>query len=68
MFSERYVDRMISYHAGIFRSLIAGGEIRDEDPDTLAWMYVSPVITLLSVSATASRNEKPKALKSWTPM
>ena len=25
------------------------GEIRDEDPDTLAWMYVSPVITLLSV-------------------
>lgn len=49
LFSERYVDRMISYHAGIFRSLIAGGEIRDEDPDTLAWMYVSPVITLLSV-------------------
>ena len=27
LFSERYVDRMISYHAGIFRSLIAGGEI-----------------------------------------
>ena len=49
LFSERYVDRMISYHAEIFRSLIAGGEIRDEDPDTLAWMYVSPVITLLSV-------------------
>ena len=49
LFSERYVDCMISYHAGIFRSLIAGGEIRDEDPDTLAWMYVSPVITLLSV-------------------
>ena len=49
MFSERYVDRMISYHAGIFRALVANGEIRDEDPDTLAWMYVSPVITLLSV-------------------
>ena len=49
LFSERYMDRMISYHAGIFRSLIAGGEIRDEDPDTLAWMYVSPVITLLGV-------------------
>ena len=49
MFSERYVDRMISYHAGIFRSLIANGELRNEDPDTLAWMYVSPVITLLSV-------------------
>ena len=67
MFSERYVDRMISYHAGIFRSLIAGGEIRDEDPDTLAWMYVSPVITLLSV-CDRRRNEKPKALKSWTLM
>ena len=49
LFSERYVDRMIAYHAGIFRSLIAGGEIRDEDPDTLAWMYVSPIIVLLSV-------------------
>ena len=49
LFSERYVDRMISYYAGIFRSLIAGGEIRDEDPDTLAWMYVSPIIVLLSI-------------------
>ncbi len=49
LFSKRYVDRMISYHAGIFRALIAGGELRSEDPDTLAWMYVSPVITLLSV-------------------
>ena len=37
------------YLENCFRSLIAGGEIRDEDPDTLAWMYVSPVITLLSV-------------------
>ena len=49
LFSKRYVDRMISYHAGIFRALIANGELRNEDPDTLAWMYVSPVITLLSV-------------------
>ena len=35
LFSERYVDRMIAYHAGIFRSLIAGGEIRDEEPATV---------------------------------
>ena len=49
LFSERYVDRMISYHAGIFRALVANGEIRNEDPDTLAWMYVSPIIVLLSV-------------------
>ena len=64
MFSERYVDRMISYHAGIFPFLIAGGEIRDEDPDTLAWMYVS-VITLLSVCDRQPEREA-KALKSWT--
>ena len=49
MFSERYVDRMISYHAGIFRSLIAGCYSPDEVPDTFVCMYVSPVITLLSV-------------------
>ena len=28
LYSGRYVDRMIDYHAGIFRSLIAAGEIR----------------------------------------
>ena len=49
LYSRRYVERILDYHAGIFRSLIAGGEIRDEDPDTLAWMYVSPIIVLLSV-------------------
>ncbi len=49
LFSKRYVDRMISYHAAIFRTLIACGELRAEDPDTLALLYVSPVITLLSV-------------------
>ena len=40
---------MISYHAGIFRALVANGELRNEDPDTLAWMYVSPIIVLLSI-------------------
>ncbi len=42
LLSKRYVDWMISYHAGIFRALVANGELRNEDPDTLAWMYVSP--------------------------
>lgn len=48
LFSERYgpYDLLPCRN---FPFLIAGGEIRDEDPDTLAWMYVSPVITLLSV-------------------
>lgn len=49
LYSRRYVDHMVDYHAGIFRSLIAAGEIRDEDPDTLAMMYVAPVITLLGI-------------------
>ena len=49
LYSKRYVDRMISYHAAIFRALISYGELRKEDPDTLSTMYVSPVITLLGI-------------------
>ena len=48
-YTERYVDRMIRYHAEIFKNLIAAGEIRDENIETLAMKYVSPVITLLGV-------------------
>lgn len=48
-YTERYVDRMIRYHAEIFKNLIAAGEIRDENIETLAIMYVSPVITMLGV-------------------
>lgn len=49
MYSQRYVDRVVQYHAGIFRSLIAAGEIQPEDPDTLAMLYVAPVITLIAI-------------------
>ncbi len=49
LYSRRYVERITSYHAGIFKSLIAAGEIRDENPDTLAMMYVAPVITLIGI-------------------
>lgn len=49
LYSKRYVDRMAAYHAGIFRALIAAGEITVEDPDALAMMYIAPVITLLGV-------------------
>ena len=44
LYSKRYVDRMIAYYAGIFRALISAGELPDEDPETMAWMYVSPVV------------------------
>ena len=49
LYSGRYVDWVLAYHAGIFRALIASGEICAEDPDALAMMYVSPVLTLIGI-------------------
>ena len=49
LYSKRYVERVLAYHAGIFRALIAAGEITAEDPDTLAMLYVSPVLTLIGI-------------------
>lgn len=49
LYSQRYVSRILDYHAGIFRALIATGEIQVGEPDALAMMYVAPVITLISV-------------------
>lgn len=49
LYSRRYVERILRYHAGIFRALITSGEICAEDPDTLAMMYVSPVLTLIGI-------------------
>ena len=49
LYSRRYVERVLDYHAGIFRALTAAGEIQAEDPDTLAMLYVAPVLTLIGV-------------------
>ena len=49
LYTERYITRVVRYHAGLFESLIAAGEIRHENPQTLALLYVSPVITLLGI-------------------
>ena len=49
LYSNRYVERILRYHAGIFRALIASGEICAEDPDTLAMLYVAQVVTLIVV-------------------
>lgn len=51
LYTLRYVDRLIAYHAGIFRALIASGEIRAyaADADAIAMMYVAPVMTLIGV-------------------
>ena len=49
LYSHRYVERLVDYHAAIFRSLIAAGEIHPADPEALAMMYVAPVITLIGI-------------------
>ena len=49
LYTKRFVERIVDYHAGIFRNLIAAGEIKPENPETLAIMYVAPIITLLGV-------------------
>ena len=49
LYSKRYVERILRYHAGIFRALIAAGEMTAEDPDALAMLYVAPVLTLIGV-------------------
>ena len=40
LYSRQYVERVLAYHAGIFRALIAAGEITAEDPNALAMLYV----------------------------
>ncbi len=49
LYSKRYVERILHYHAGIFRALIASGEICADDADALAMLYVAPVITLIGI-------------------
>ncbi len=49
LYSQRYVDRIVAYHSDIFKNLIAAGELLSANPDTLALMYVAPVITLIGV-------------------
>lgn len=49
LYTKRYVERLCGYHADIFRALIAAGEIRADDPETLALLYVAPVLTLIGL-------------------
>ena len=49
LYTRRYVERVTAYHAGIFRGLIAAGQLREEDPDALALLYAAPVITLIGI-------------------
>lgn len=58
LYSKRYVERVLDYHSGIFRALIASGEICSEDPDALAMMYVAPVVTLIGICDRQPEREK----------
>jgi len=49
LYTRRFVERLTNYHAEIFRKLIAAGKICNRDPEALALMYVSTVITLIGV-------------------
>ena len=48
-YTKRYVKRLVDYHSEIFCALIKTGEIKPEDPDSLALLYISPVITLIGI-------------------
>ncbi|MFR4024239.1 MAG: hypothetical protein ACLTZI_15630 [[Eubacterium] siraeum] len=49
MYSERYLERLVRYHAGLFRALIKSGTLIGEDPDTLALEYVAPVVLMVEI-------------------
>lgn len=49
LYSKRYIERLVDYHADIFRALIADGKIKNADPRALALAYVSPVLTLIGI-------------------
>lgn len=49
LYSERYAERLIDYHAEIFRALIAAGKIAGENARALAMAYVCPVLTLIGI-------------------
>ena len=66
LYSKRYVERILDYHADIFRALIESGEICAEDPEALSMMYVAPVVTLIGVCDRQPEREQEciKKLKS----
>lgn len=57
LYSRRYVERLVEYHADIFRALISAGEIISADPETLSMTYVAPVLTLIGVCDRQPKRE-----------
>lgn len=63
LYTERFVSRIISYHADIFRYLIKLGEIADQDPEMLAYSYVCPILTLIGICDRQPEREAECLLK-----
>ena len=57
LYSERYVDHVLSYHIEIFRTLAAQGKLPAEDPETIAMMYIAPILTLLQICDREPKRE-----------
>lgn len=57
LYTRRFSERLVDYHAEIFRSLIAAGVIYGGDTNALALMYVAPVITLIGVCDRQPKRE-----------
>ncbi|MDY4187219.1 MAG: TetR/AcrR family transcriptional regulator [Candidatus Borkfalkiaceae bacterium] len=58
LYTKRFVDRLVNYHAEIFKSLISAEIICDENPQALALMYVSPVLTLIGICDREPEKER----------
>ncbi|MGN0151016.1 MAG: TetR/AcrR family transcriptional regulator [Wujia sp.] len=47
LYSQRYVNRIHSYHSRLFAKMIAAGVLADENPDILAMLYDDPILVWL---------------------
>ena len=62
LYTERFVDKMVNYHAELFKVLIKNGVLKTADANALSLMYVSPVLTLISICDRQPEKEE-EALK-----
>lgn len=57
LYSDRYVRRLVLYHADIFKNLINANEIKNENPEAMAMMYVAPINTLIGICDREPKRE-----------
>lgn len=62
LYTQRYVHRIVDYHAQIFKNLIDKNEIRYFDPKSLAMLYVSPILVLIGI-VDRNKNTENECLK-----